>query len=93
LSPLRDGPQCASDIIRITGQPQAKISFQVGILHNGNVVIAQHGGRNVVHRIANPRIVNICKLMREVLVEEATSRSQLAGTSKGLACNADMRPG
>jgi DNA-binding transcriptional ArsR family regulator len=74
---LRDGPLRVSEIVRITGHPQATISRHLGVLRNGGVVIAQRHAQDVVYHIANPKIVNICDLMREVLMEEAHHRSQL----------------
>ncbi len=79
---LRDGPQRVGDIIRITGYPQATISRHLGTLRNGGVVITQRRGRDVVYQIANPEIVDICDLMREVLVEEAARRSLLVEASQ-----------
>ena len=78
---LRDEPQRAGDIARIIGQPQTTVCRHLGVLRNGGVVIAQRRARDVVYQIANPKIVNICDLMREVLVEEAARRSQLVGAS------------
>ncbi len=74
---LRDGPQRVSEIARITGHPQTTISRHLGVLRNGGVVIAQRHAQDVVYQIANPKIVGICDLMREVLVEEASRRSKL----------------
>jgi len=41
------------------------------------VVIAHQHAQDVIYQIANPKIVSICDLMREVLVEEASRRSKL----------------
>jgi len=78
---LRDGPQRVGDIARIIGQPQTRVSRHLGVLRNGGVVIAQRRAQNVVYQIANLKIVHICDLMREVLVEQAAHRSQLAEAS------------
>ena len=78
---LRDGPQRVGDIARIIGQPQTRVSRHLGVLRNGGVVIAQRRAQNVVYQIANPKIVHICDLMREVLVEQTAHRSQLAEAS------------
>ena len=74
---LRDGPQRVSEIARITGHPQASISRHLSMLRNGGVVIAHRHAQDVVYQIANPKIVSICDLMREVLVEETSRRSKL----------------
>jgi DNA-binding transcriptional ArsR family regulator len=74
---LRDGPQRVSEIARIAGYPQATISRHLGVLRKGGVVNAHRHAQGVIYQIANPKIVNICDLMREVLVEEASRRSKL----------------
>jgi len=74
---LRDGPQRVSEIARITGHPQGTISRHLGVLRNGGVVIAHRHAQDVLYQIANPKIVGICDLMREVLMEEASHRSEL----------------
>ena len=79
---LRDGPQRVGDIARLIGQPQTTVSRHLGVLRNGGVVIAQRRAQNVVYQIANPKIVHICDLMREVLVEQVAHRSQLAEASQ-----------
>ena len=75
---LREGPQRVSDIAQKTGHPQAAISHHLRILRDGGVVTAQRHAQGVVYQIANPKIASICDLMREVLAEEASRRSQLA---------------
>jgi ArsR family transcriptional regulator, virulence genes transcriptional regulator len=74
---LRDVPLRVSEIARLTDHPQATISRHLGVLRNGGIVIARRHAQDIVYQIANPKIVNICDLMREVIVEEATHRSIL----------------
>jgi DNA-binding transcriptional ArsR family regulator len=74
---LRDGAQRVSEIARITGHPQGTISRYLGVLRNGGVVTAHRHAQDVIYQIINPKIVKICDLMREVLVEDAYRRSKL----------------
>lgn len=74
---LRDIPQRVSEIARITGHSQVTISRHLGVLRNGGVVITHRHAQDVIYQIANPKIVNICDLMREVLMEEASRRSKI----------------
>ena len=76
---LRDGPQRVSEIARITGHSQGTISRHLGVLRNGGIVIAHRHAQDIIYQIANPKIVGICDLMREVLMEEASHRSELSG--------------
>lgn len=74
---LRGGPQRVNEIARLTGHPQSMISRHLGLLRNGGVVTARHHAQEVIYQIANPKIVNICDLMREMLAEEASQRVHL----------------
>jgi DNA-binding transcriptional ArsR family regulator len=74
---LREGPQRVSEIARITGHPQGTISRHLGLLRNGGIVIAKRHAQEAIYQIANPKIVSICNLMREVLVEESFHSSKL----------------
>ncbi len=71
-----------SEIARITGHPQATISRHLGVLRNGGIVVSQRQGQDVIYQIANPKIANICDLMREVLLEEVSRRSLLVEASQ-----------
>ena len=74
---LREGPQRVNEIARLTGHPQAIISRNLGVLRNGGIVTSKHHAQEVIYQIANPKIVSICNLMREVLAEEASRRVKL----------------
>ena len=74
---LRDGPQQVSEIARNTGHTQVTISRHLGVLRNGGIVTAHRHGQDVSYQIANPKIVEICDLMREFLAAEASRRSKL----------------
>lgn len=74
---LKEGPQRVTEISRLTNRPQAMISRHLGLLRNGGIVTARHHAQEVIYQIANPKIVNICDLMMEMLVEEASHRANL----------------
>jgi DNA-binding transcriptional ArsR family regulator len=74
---LREGPRRVTEIAQATGHPQSVISRHLGVLRHGGIVTAERHGQDVIYQIANPKIVNICDLMREVLAEEASRRSKL----------------
>jgi DNA-binding transcriptional ArsR family regulator len=79
---LRDSSQRAGDISKSNGQPQATVSRHLGALRNGGVVIVQRRARDTLYQVANPKIVLVCDLMREVLTEEAARRSRLVEASQ-----------
>lgn len=74
---LRHSPKCVNDIAQAMDRPVNVISRHLRVLRNGDIVTTQRHGQAIVYQIANPKIITICDLMREVLVEEATHRSKL----------------
>jgi ArsR family transcriptional regulator len=74
---LREGPKRVSEIVQLTEYPQGTISRHLSVLRNGGVLTANRHGKDMIYQIANPKIVSICDLMREVLSEEISHRSKL----------------
>jgi ArsR family transcriptional regulator len=74
---LRQGPQRVSDMAQATLHPQSTVSRHLAVLRNAGVVTAKRHGAEVIYEIANPKIADICNLMREVLAEEAAQRADL----------------
>ena len=77
LHSLRARPKRVSEIVQETGLAQAKVSQHLAVLRAYGIVAAERRGKDVIYRIANPKIVRVCDLMREVLMEEAAKRSEL----------------
>jgi len=75
---LRGGPLRVTDIVAATGHPQTSISRHLRVLRMGGVVSARRSAQEVIYEIVNPKMAEICDLMREVLAEEASRQVELA---------------
>jgi DNA-binding transcriptional ArsR family regulator len=73
---LREGEMNVSDLAELTGDTQGTVSRQLGILRNAGIVVAERRGTGMYYRIANPKIMRVCDLMREVLAEQISQRSR-----------------
>jgi ArsR family transcriptional regulator len=74
---LREGPKHVSELAQAIGRPQAAISRHLATLRNAGVIISQRQGQEIYYHIANPKIVSVCDLMRQVLAEQAHHRSEM----------------
>lgn len=83
LQVLRDGPLKVNDIASATNQPQATISRNLKILRNADIVVTQREGNNVLYHVANPKLMRVCDLMNEVLIEQANELSRLMEINEG----------
>lgn len=74
---LRAGPLNVNDIASATHSHQSTISRNLAALRNVGIVVTHHEGTNAIYRVANPKIMNVCDMMREVLSEQIDERSKI----------------
>jgi ArsR family transcriptional regulator len=78
ISLLRDGEKTVNELTELAGVPQANVSQHLTVLRQNNVVITRRNGANIYYKIANPKILQACDLMREVLIEKLAENETLA---------------
>lgn len=78
ISLLKDEEKTVSELEELAGIPQANISQHLTVLRQNGVVTTRREGANIYYRIANPKILQACDLMREVLLEKLAESEKLA---------------
>ncbi len=79
---LKNGKKTVSELEELTGLPQANISQHLTILRQNSVVVTRRDGVNIYYKIANPKILQACNLMREVLLEQLAESQKLAKNAR-----------
>jgi ArsR family transcriptional regulator len=74
---LREGPKHVNQLAQAAGRPPATISRHLATLRSAGVITSQRQGQEIFYQIANPKIVSVCDLMRQVLTEQALHRSEM----------------
>ena len=74
---LRDEPKRVGDLVEILDLPQPTVSRHVSIMRNAGILAQQREQGGLFYQIANPKIISVCDLMREVLTEQYAQQSQL----------------
>ena len=80
INVLKDREVSASDLIEKIGLSKANLSQHMGVLRSKGVVLARREGVNVYYRIANPKIIQACDLMREVLLEQLREKGKMGSS-------------
>ena len=92
---LKGGEMSNADIMRETGLNKVVISQHINILKSKGVIICRREGHQLFFSISNPKIIQACNLMREVLIEQHLARerevSRLVKASNNLANNKSVR--
>lgn len=77
---LQDGPQHVLGLARVIGLSQGTLSRHLAVLRNIGLVTVQRQGQENIYQLANPKIVIICDLLRQVLAEQITHQAEVATT-------------
>ena len=67
----------ASELIEKIGLSKANLSQHMSILKSKGVVLTRREGVNIYYRISNPKIIQACDLMREVLLEQLQEKGKM----------------
>jgi len=67
---LKDREMSNSELMQKTGLSKVNISQHMNVLKSKGVVLTRRESVVLYYRIANPKIVQACTLMREVLMEQ-----------------------
>lgn len=77
INSLKDGEKTVGELVDILGVPKANVSQHLAVMRHKGILKSRRDGVNIYYRIANPKVVQACVLMREVLTEQMKERSKL----------------
>jgi len=83
LNILREGEKSVSELTSLTGVHQANISQHLAVLRQSGIVKTRKDGANIYYKIANPKIIKACDIIREVLFEHLIEAEKLTKRVKG----------
>jgi ArsR family transcriptional regulator, virulence genes transcriptional regulator len=78
LSLLGERPRAVKDLVDATGERQAKISQHLTIMRQRGIVRTERQGTEIHYSLADPRILEACRITREVLLQQLTQQASLA---------------
>jgi ArsR family transcriptional regulator, virulence genes transcriptional regulator len=73
---LKGGEMSNQEIMQETGLSKVNVSQHINILKSKGVIISRREGQQLFYSISNPKIIQACNLMREVLVEQNLAREK-----------------
>lgn len=78
LNALRDGEKTVSELAESLGLRQANVSQHLAVMRQKKVVKTRREGTNIYYSVSNPKIIQACELMRQVLLEQLEQSKELA---------------
>ncbi|MBI5188025.1 MAG: winged helix-turn-helix transcriptional regulator [Nitrospirae bacterium] len=77
IDALKDGELTVTELVEQLKIPKANVSQHLAILRSKKLVVTRREGLNIYYSIANPKIVKVCGMMREVLFEQLEEGGRL----------------
>lgn len=77
LNLLKSGEKTVTELANLVGVNQTNLSQHLTILRSKKIVEAKRVGNNVYYSLANPRIIEACNLLRQILQEQLEAESKL----------------
>lgn len=74
---LREGPMNVGDLARRLELPQTLVSRQLHVLRYGGIVTCDRRGNEMIYRLADEKIGDVCDLVRQVLAEKFQRGSEI----------------
>jgi ArsR family transcriptional regulator len=78
ITALKEGEKTVSEIIESLGIPKANVSQHLALMRLKGILKSRREGNNIYYSIANPKVVQACGLMREVLSDLLSERGKMA---------------
>lgn len=80
MEQLRDGEKTVSQLVSNVDASQSNISQHLGELKRRRLVRSRRDGSNVYYHLSQPKILDACDTIREVLINQLTEESDLLKT-------------
>lgn len=77
LEALSDGEKPVSELSEILGLRQANVSQHLALMRSKGVLKTRKEGTRIFYRVSNPKIIQACNLMKQVLLEQIKENEEL----------------
>lgn len=82
---LRAGERCVCEIIPAIGAEQSVVSKHLAVLRQAGILEARKEGLRVLYRIRDPVVLDLCDLVRGIVVRRVGELAGLAAALEGFA--------
>ena len=74
---LREGEKSVEKLRNRLGLPKANLSQHLSVLRQRRIVSTRRAGLNIYYKVANPKMIKACDILREVLFEQLQEGEKL----------------
>jgi DNA-binding transcriptional ArsR family regulator len=76
LNTLKDGEKTVTELVDALGASKANVSQHLAVMRHKGILMTRRVGVNIYYRVSNPKVIEACALMKEVLFEQHAARKK-----------------
>jgi len=77
LNVLKNEEKTVTELVNILGASKANVSQHLAVMRHKGILTTRREGVNIFYRVANPKVIEACSLMKEVLFEQHTAKKKV----------------
>jgi len=76
LSVLKTDERTVTELVNALGASKANVSQHLAVMRHKGILTTRREGVNIYYRVANPKVIDACALMKEVLFEQHLAKKK-----------------
>ena len=76
LNCLRNEEKTVTELVDTLGASKANVSQHLAVMRHKGILTTRRDGVNIYYRVSNPKVIEACALMKEVLFEQQSARKK-----------------
>ena len=76
LSVLKTDERTVTELVNALGASKANVSQHLAVMRHKGILTTRREGVNIYYRVANPKVIDACTLMKEVLFEQHMAKKK-----------------
>jgi len=70
LNTLKTEEKTVTELVAALGASKANVSQHLAVMRHKGILISRREGVNIYYRVSNPKVIDACNLMKQVLLEQ-----------------------
>jgi ArsR family transcriptional regulator, virulence genes transcriptional regulator len=76
LNTLKTEEKTVTELVTALGASKANVSQHLAVMRHKGILATRREGVNIYYRVSNPKVIEACALMKEVLFEQHTAKKK-----------------
>ncbi len=77
LNTLKTDEKTVTELVAALGASKANVSQHLAVMRHKGILTTRREGVNIYYRVSNPKVIDACTLMKEVLFEQHAAKKKV----------------